>query len=82
MKWEVEYTDEFEQWWQALTEAEQGIFLHRCIYSKKEVRVLGFRTVAVLADLSIVICESLELSIMAGHSELYMLSTLDETPFY
>jgi hypothetical protein len=23
MKWEVEYTDEFEQWWQALTEAEQ-----------------------------------------------------------
>ena len=23
MEWEVEYTNEFEQWWQALSEAEQ-----------------------------------------------------------
>jgi hypothetical protein len=23
MAWEVEYTDEFEQWWNALSEAEQ-----------------------------------------------------------
>ena len=23
MEWEVEYTDEFELWWESLTEAEQ-----------------------------------------------------------
>lgn len=24
MAWEVEFTDEFEQWWHTLTESEQG----------------------------------------------------------
>ncbi len=23
MKWEIEYTDEFERWWDTLSEAEQ-----------------------------------------------------------
>ena len=23
MKWEIEYTDEFERWWETLTEEEQ-----------------------------------------------------------
>jgi len=23
MKWEIEYTDEFERWWNTLSEAEQ-----------------------------------------------------------
>lgn len=58
MAWEVEHTDEFEEWWEELTEAEQVDILRAYHFLKKGALASHIHIALELMTQNIVICEN------------------------
>ena len=66
MKWDVEYTDEFEDWWDRLNEAEQDSVQATVMLLGDDGPHLGFRTPAISRGRGMATSVSCECNTLAG----------------
>ena len=78
MAWEVEYTDEFGEWWEDLTEDEQGDVDAYVRELERRGPMLAFPYSSDVRDRSTAPCESCGFKAAANPSESSMHSTQEE----
>ena len=72
MNWEVEYTDEFDQWWSGLTEEEQVSLAASVQLLEERDQTLVIRTAVASMAQSTATCVNSGPSTKANHIELCM----------
>ena len=82
MEWNVEYTDEFESWWDELLDpVQEDVNAYVNLLIKKGPNCL-FRTAAVSTARNMSICANSESKAAASPSEFFMHSILLDQRFF
>lgn len=82
MKWEVEYTDEFEEWWLTLTETEQEDISASVYLLEQRGPSLGFPHSSGINGSKHSHCANLERSIAVDHTGACTRLIREELLFY
>lgn len=81
MAWEVEFTDEFEEWWDSLTGDEQDSIDISVGLLEEFGPILNFRALLESTARSTVRCGSFAFNTKAIRTEYFMLLTRVAQPF-